>query len=171
LHQPALYGVGVLATSFEGEVPRLLTAFEAPRRFRLTYPLPEVRVRIREIKEDTMPEQVIYLDHFSLHDGKLESFKRYAADMASFVEMNEPEVTSFNYYMDEDGESGTAVFVFSDGAALDRHLEVASSRFQEGYELVSGTNIELLGPASDQAVALARSFGGTAKAGVAGFTR
>lgn len=80
-------------------------------------------------------------------------------------------MNSFNYYMDEDGGSGTAVFVFSNAAALDRHLELAMSRFQEGTDLLSGTKIELLGPASDQALQLARSFGGTAKSEIAGFMR
>jgi len=118
-----------------------------------------------------MSEQVIYVDQFRLREGQLENFKRYAAGMVSFVEMNEPEVNSFNYYIDEDGESGTAVFVFSNAAALDRHLEVASSRFQEGTDLLSGTKIDLLGPASDQAQQLAKSFGGTARSEIAGFTR
>jgi hypothetical protein len=50
--------------------------------------------------------------------------------MAAFVEQNEPGALTFNYHVDEDGVSGTAVFVFFDADALDLHVDLASSRFQ-----------------------------------------
>jgi quinol monooxygenase YgiN len=118
-----------------------------------------------------MPDDVVYLDRFEIRDGKLEEFKRYAEEMAAFVEEEEPGVTSFSYFVDEAEARGTAVFVFSDADALDRHLDVASSRFQDGYELLSGTSIELLGPASERATEVARSFGASLKQRLAGFSR
>lgn len=121
--------------------------------------------------EGAMPDEVVYIDRFEIRDGKVDEFKRYAEEMAAFVEEEEPGVTSFNYFFDEAEAGGTAVFVFSDADALDRHLDVASSRLQQGYELVSGTNIELLGPASERATEMARSFGASLKQRLAGFTR
>ena len=79
-------------------------------------------------------------------------------------------MSSFNYYLDEDGVGGTALFVFSDAEALDVHLDVASSRFQEGYELLSTTEIELLGHPSDRATEMAASFGASLKTKLAGFS-
>ncbi|MGH2450052.1 MAG: putative quinol monooxygenase [Candidatus Limnocylindria bacterium] len=111
------------------------------------------------------------MDRFRLREGKLEDFARYATEMAEFVEKNEPGAVSFNYYVDEDGAEGTAVFVFSDAEALDVHLDVASSRFQEGYELLSATDIELLGRPSDRAIELAASFNVSLKTELAGFSR
>jgi quinol monooxygenase YgiN len=118
-----------------------------------------------------MPDEVVYIDRFEIRDGKLEEFKRYAEEMAAFVEQEEPGVSSFNYFVDEVEGSGTAVFVFSDADALDRHLDVASSKFQQGYELLSGTKIELLGPASQRAAEMSRSFGASLKQRLAGFSR
>jgi hypothetical protein len=118
-----------------------------------------------------MNEQVIYIDHFELREGKLEDFRRYATEMTALVEKDQPGVSSFSYYMNEDGEGGTAVFVFSNPDSLDRYLDVASSKFQEGADLLSGAKIELLGPASDRAVASARTFGGTVKTEFVGFAR
>lgn len=118
-----------------------------------------------------MADEVVYIDRFEVRDGRLEEFKRYAKEMAAFVEEQEPGVTSFNYFFDEAEARGTAVFVFSDADALDRHLDVASSRFQEGYALLSGTNIELLGPASERATEMARSFGASLKQRLTGFSR
>lgn len=57
-------------------------------------------------------EHVVYIDRFEIRDDKLEDFKRYASDMASFVEEQEPGALSFNYYVNEAGSRGTAVFVF-----------------------------------------------------------
>lgn len=63
------------------------------------------------------------------------------------------------------------MFVFPDAAALDLHLDLVSSRFQEGYEFLSATDIELLGHPSDRAIELARSFNASLKANLAGFRR
>ena len=118
-----------------------------------------------------MSEQVAYVDRFQLREGKLEDFGRYATELAAFVQESEPGVTSFNYYIDDDGVRGTALFVFSNADSLDRHLELVSSRFQEGYELLSATEIELLGQPSDRAMAMAASFNAVLKTKVAGFSR
>ncbi len=118
-----------------------------------------------------MPDHVVYIDRFEIRDGKLEDFERYANGMASFVEEQEPGALSFNYYLNEDGTAGTAVFVFSNADALDAHLNLASSRFQQGYELLSATEIELLGTPSKGAVELAKSFNASIKRKLAGFGR
>lgn len=119
-----------------------------------------------------MSQQIVYLDRFRIREGRLEDFKRYANEYSEFVEEKEPGVISFNFYVGDDGTDGTAVFVFSDAHALDDHLDVASSRFQEGYELLSATAIELLGRASERAVEMAESFDANVKAQeLAGFSR
>lgn len=118
-----------------------------------------------------MSDRVIYLDRFELHEGKANDFTRFATDMAAWVEQNEPGAVSFDYYVDDAGKTGTAVFIFSDADALDRHIELASSRFPEAYALVRATEIELLGRPSDQAVRMAASFAGTVKSKLAGFSR
>ena len=118
-----------------------------------------------------MSDQVIYVDRFQVAAGKVEDFKRYAAEVAAFVDENEPAVVSYHYYMDGDDGSGTAVFIFGEADALDRHLELVSSRFQEGYELLRASDIELLGRPSERAAAMATSFGGRVKGSIAGFSR
>jgi len=118
-----------------------------------------------------MSEQVVYVDRFQLREGKLEDFRRYATEVAAFVQEHEPGVVSFNYYIGQDGERGTALFVFSSAEALDSHLDVVSSRFQEGYEQLRATEIELLGEPSDRAIAMAASFNAILKTQIAGFSR
>jgi hypothetical protein len=116
-------------------------------------------------------DEVIYVDRFQVAEGRIEDFKRYAAKLATFVEENEAAVLSYRYYMDGDEGGGTAVFIFGNADALDRHLDLVSSQFQEGYELLRASDIELLGQPSERAAAMATSFGGRVKASIAGFSR
>jgi quinol monooxygenase YgiN len=118
-----------------------------------------------------MVEEVVYVDRFQIREGKTEDFKRYAKQLTEFVESNEPGVASFNFYLDHDGVNGTAIFVFSDAEALDRHLDLASSKFQEGYELLSHAEIDLLGQPSRQAIEMGEAFNASVKSPLAGFSR
>lgn len=119
-----------------------------------------------------MAHQVTYLDRFTIHQGKLDDFGRYAAKMVEFVQNKEPETVSFNYYVDEAGTGGTAVFVFVDADALDRHLDLVAPTFQEAVQLLSSSDIELLGRPSDRAIEMGKAFNAGLKGKLlAGFTR
>lgn len=50
----------------------------------------------RRNRRTSMSDHVIYVDRFQLRDGKLEDFRKYATEMAEFVEENEPGALSFN---------------------------------------------------------------------------
>lgn len=119
-----------------------------------------------------MSGPVAYVDRFTVAEGKLEDLRRYCKEMTELVEKKEPETISFSYFVDEDGKTGSAVFIFADGEALDLHLDVASHKFQEAIELISSSDIELLGPASEQAQQISKQYGATIKTDLlAGFAR
>jgi len=115
-------------------------------------------------------EQVIYVDRFELHEGKLPGLRAYTAGLAE-VARNEPGVVGFHWYADEDGTRGTAVIIFSDAAALDRYLQQASPRFAQAMELVRSADVELLGRPSDAAAELTRAYGGRIIGEIVGFAR
>lgn len=119
-----------------------------------------------------MPDQIVYLDVYKLKEGTAEAFERYAADMSELAQANNPGVVSFNYYLGDDRRSGVFVAVFSDADALDRHLELAGQKFQEGAALLESADRWLLGgTASDQAVEMLNAFEGTVAAPLTGFSR
>lgn len=119
-----------------------------------------------------MPDPIVYVDRFTVGEGKLEELRRYCVRMAKLVEEQEPGTIACNYFVDEEGSAGTAVLVFENAGALDAHLDVASHLFQEGASLLDSSDIELLGSASDQAQQLTKNFGGAIKSKVlAGFAR
>lgn len=113
-----------------------------------------------------MAEPVVYVDRFTVGEGKGEDLKRYCEQMTKLVEEKEPGTIACNYFVDEHGSAGTAVLVFESAGALDAHLAVASHLFQQGAALLDSSEIELLGPASEQAQQVARQFGGAIKSGV-----
>ena len=119
---------------------------------------------------DVMSNEVVYVDRFEIKEGKADEFRRYADELMALVE-TDSGIISANYFADENGTRGTAVFVFADGAALDRFLDLVSPRFREGVELVSSTEIELLGAFSDRAAQLAMAFGGSVKRTLTGLDR
>ena len=119
-----------------------------------------------------MSRHVVYLDRFTIHQDKLDDFRRYASEMVEFVQNKEPETISFNYYVDEAGTGGTAVFVFADADALDRHLDLIAPKFHEAVQLLSANEIELLGRPSNRAIEMGKAFGASVKGELlAGFTR
>lgn len=118
-----------------------------------------------------MSNEVVYVDRFEIKESQTEAFRKYAEEMVSLTGAQEAGVISFNYFIDADGRQGTAVFVFADAGAFDHYLDLVSPRFAEGAELLRSNDIELLGDPSDKAAEIARAFGGTVKAKMAGFTR
>ncbi len=118
-----------------------------------------------------MSDHVIYVDRFRLREREAGGLQAIRNGDGRVRREERAGGGLLHYYVDEDGAEGTAVFVFSDAEALDVHLDVASSRFQEGYELLSATEIELLGRPSDRAIELATSFNASLKTKLAGFSR
>ena len=118
-----------------------------------------------------MSDRVIYLDRFQLREGKFTTSRgtqrRWQNSWRRPSPGHSPSTTSWIGM----GLGVRPIFVFSDAEAMDLRLDLASSRFQEGSELLSATEIELLGRPSDRAIELARSFNASLKPKLAGFSR
>lgn len=116
-------------------------------------------------------DRVIYVDRFEINHGKIDDLRRYAADIAAIAKEQAPGVLSFHYYVDDAGERGTAVILFTDAQALDGYFDVASPHFQRGMELLRSTDIELLGEPSTQAAQVTTAYGGRVMPEIVGFDR
>jgi quinol monooxygenase YgiN len=116
-----------------------------------------------------MSDRVIYVDRFEINEGKVDDLRRYAGDIATIANEQTPGVLSFHYYVDDAGEHGTAVIVFADAQSLDGYLEIASSYFRRGVELLRSTDIELLGKPTDEAAQVTIAYGGRVMPEIVGF--
>jgi hypothetical protein len=116
-------------------------------------------------------ERVVYLDRFKLRSGKLDEFRDYAEKIVEVVRESEPDTVSVDYYIDEASGEGTALLIFSTPEAMDRHIELTKDRWQEAIDLISSSQLELLGSPSEAARQLAAAYGAAQKGALVGFSR
>jgi hypothetical protein len=80
----------------------------------------------------------------------------HLAELADFVEKNEPEPISYNVYLSDDGSRMTVMHVHPNSASLDFHLEVAGPLFGRFAGLLTLQSIDIYGEPSDKALAQLR---------------
>ncbi|HTK44426.1 MAG TPA: hypothetical protein VL749_03590 [Patescibacteria group bacterium] len=103
-----------------------------------------------------MGEPLIYVDRSEVRPGKLDALRTAIAELAAFVEANEPQLLSYAAFIDPDGGHMTVTHTHHDRGSLDRHLAVAGPRFARFAELVRLLRVDLYGTPSDAAVAAIR---------------
>jgi hypothetical protein len=84
-----------------------------------------------------MAAPLIYIDTSRVHEGALPRLQEAIADLAEFVEQNEPRIVSYSAYFSEAGDQMTVTHIHDDGASLDYHMEVAGPRFAPFAELLT----------------------------------
>lgn len=92
-----------------------------------------------------MSELIVYVDRSRVRDGKLDELKEAMADLAAFVEANEPQILAYNVYFDTDGERMTVVHAHADSASLAFHVEVAGPKFPPIGEFIELESIDVYG--------------------------
>lgn len=112
-----------------------------------------------------MSDFVVYLDTSEVRPGELGKLKVAMAQLASFVEANEPRIIAYNVYFSGDGSRMSVLHIHEDVASLEFHMKVAGPRFPPIAPLVKLLTIEIFGPVNDavleQLKAKAQLLGGT----------
>src|SRR6185503_8327712 len=88
---------------------------------------------------------LVYVDTSEVREGALEQLKTAIAELAEFIEANEPQLLSYNAYFSDDGRRMTVVHVHDEPASLDFHMEVAGPRFAKFAELLTLRSIHVYG--------------------------
>jgi hypothetical protein len=96
---------------------------------------------------------LIYVDTSDVREGALSELKDAIADLARFVEDNEPDLIAYNVYFSDDGRQMSVVHVHRDAASLDFHLEVAGAKFARFATLLDMRSIVIYGTPSPEALA------------------
>jgi hypothetical protein len=96
-----------------------------------------------------MSEFVVYLDTSDVRPGKLAELKTAMAELARFVDANEPRIISYNVYFSGDGTRMSVLNIHPDVASLEFHLKVAGPRFPPVAPLVALRTIEIFGPVTE----------------------
>ena len=99
-----------------------------------------------------MGDFIAYLDTSEVRPGKLEELKTAMAELARFVELNEPRIINYAVYFSEDGAMMSVLHFHPDVASLEFHLQVAGSQFPPIAPLIHMQKIELFGRPGDDLV-------------------
>jgi hypothetical protein len=98
------------------------------------------------------PDPIIYVDHSEVREGRLEELRTRIAELAKFVEANEPRITAYNVYFTEDSRRMTVVHVHPDSASLEFHMRMAGPLFARFAVLVKLLSIDVYGKPSEDIV-------------------
>ena len=99
-----------------------------------------------------MFEPIAYVDHSQVREGKFDELKKAIAELAEFVEANEPQLIAYNVYFSEDRACMSIVHIHSDSASLEFHMKVAGPLFAKFAEFVKLSTIDIYGRPGDDLV-------------------
>jgi len=99
-----------------------------------------------------MSQPVVYVDRATVHEGALGELKSAIADLAAFVEENEPRLISYSVYFSQDGREMTVVHVHADAASLDHHMDVIRPRLERFAGFLTLSSIHVYGEPSARAL-------------------
>lgn len=100
---------------------------------------------------------IAYLDTSEVRPGKLGELKEAMAELAAFVEQNEPRILSYSVYFSDDGSTMKVLHLHSDLASLELHLKVAGARFPPVAPLITMKSIEIFGRPTEELLARLRA--------------
>jgi hypothetical protein len=77
-----------------------------------------------------MSEPVAYVSTWRIKEGKFEDYRRFFAELVKTVDENEPRLTAFITFVNEDRTEITHVHVFPDSGTLDHHMDVLGEKMR-----------------------------------------
>ena len=93
---------------------------------------------------------LVYLDTSEVRPGKLDELKAAMAELAGFVEANEPRIVAYNVYFSGGGSRMSVLHLHQDLASLEIHLKVAGPRFTPIAPLIQLLTIDIFGAVSEE---------------------
>ncbi|MFC7847088.1 hypothetical protein ACFUTU_01280 [Arthrobacter sp. NPDC057388] len=96
---------------------------------------------------------IAYLDTSEVQAGKLKELKAAMADLASFVELNEPRILAYRVYFSADGSTMSVLHFHPDVASLEFHMQVAGPKFPPIAQFIRMRSIEVFGRPTEELVA------------------
>jgi hypothetical protein len=110
-------------------------------------------------------QPLVYVDTSDVREGRLEELKDAIAELADFVDVNEPQILAYSVYLSDDGSEMTVIHVHADAASLEYHMDVAGPAFRKFADLVTLRSIRIYGEPGEQALSMlhdkARLLGGS----------
>jgi hypothetical protein len=103
-----------------------------------------------------MPAPILYIDVSDIRPGKLGTVKALMSDLAAFVEANEPQLSGYDFFIDETEKTMTCVALHPDSASMEFHMDIGWERFRAFSEHIDQRSIDVYGDASQNVIARLR---------------
>ncbi len=84
----------------------------------------------------------VYVGNWTIKEGKVEDARKYLAEHTEFVEINEPRLISFNFYIDEETRRVTCVQVHPDADSMATHMALISKHLSGGMDWMDTIELE-----------------------------
>lgn len=101
-----------------------------------------------------MAEPIVYIDRSKIRPGKISELRRAIDELVDFVEVREPQLIHYGFYLDEGSSRMTVIAVHPDAASVELHMEVGGPAFRGFAELIEMEGIEVYGATSDRMLQL-----------------
>lgn len=75
-----------------------------------------------------MTEPIVYVSTLRIKQGRFADYLRFSAELVKIVDRNEPRVTAFLAFANEEMTEITNVHVFPDTETLDHHMSVLAEK-------------------------------------------
>jgi hypothetical protein len=98
------------------------------------------------------PEPIVYIDHSDIREGSLDELKAGIQRLVDFIDVREPQLITYGFYMDDEAAKMTVVAVHPDSASLELHLDIGGAEFEKLAHLLTLTAIECYGRPSERAL-------------------
>jgi quinol monooxygenase YgiN len=92
-----------------------------------------------------------YVIELTINDGGLDRFKELAAGYAAAVQESEPDTTTYQWYLAEDGSKCLLHEAFTNSEALLQHLTNVGPSLPDLLAVSPITRVEVFGTPSDDA--------------------
>jgi hypothetical protein len=99
-----------------------------------------------------MQSPIVYVDHSEIVDGRLDELTARIAELADFVEANEPQIVAYAVYLDEGRRAISVVHIHHDVSSLATHFRVAGPVFANFVDPVRLQSIDVYGDVGDDVV-------------------
>jgi hypothetical protein len=100
----------------------------------------------------SVSEPIVYIDHSDIREGSLDELRAGVRRLVDFIDVREPQLITYGFYIDEDAARMTVVAVHPDSASLELHMDIGSTEFAKLAHLLSLTAIECYGHPSERAL-------------------
>ena len=106
-----------------------------------------------------MSEPFVYVGTWTIKPGRVEEARRWLAEHADLIEVNEPRLVAFHVYFDEEGSTASVVQVHPDSASMEFHMKVIADHVSGAFDYIDRiVSEQYFGPMSESLAELLAAY-------------